>query len=138
MGASVDYKRITGVYAIEVLALKRVYVGQSVDVPNRIRQHRSVLSRGVAGNKEIQADWDSGTPFEFKLLETCYNVDLLKKETEYTLRYAKEGWRVYNSCLVSTTAFTNIPAIHQAFVYEIVNAIDSGKVTKEQIKALYK
>lgn len=137
-GMVVDYKRVTGVYAIEVPKLKKVYVGQSVNAPNRMRQHKSVLSKGKAGNREIQEDWDSGAVFEFKFLEECYNKDLLAKETEHTLRYARCGWKVYNSCLVSTTTITNVPAIHQTFVLELVMALDTGRVTKEQITALYK
>ena len=65
------------------------------------------------------------------------SLDAIGGADEYTLKYAHDGWYVYNSCLVSTTAFTNVPVIHASFILELVRALDMGKVTKGQIKALY-
>lgn len=138
MGASVDYKRVTGVYAIEVKELKKVYVGQSVNAPNRMRQHKSVLQNGKSKNKELQADWNAGHKFDFILLEECYNKDLLKKETDRTRQYVKDGWYVYNVCIVSETVIVNIPPEHKDFVYALLKAIDSGSVTKEQVINIFK
>lgn len=137
MGRSVDYKRTTGIYAIEVKEKNMVYVGQSVDVPTRIRQHKSVLKAGRCKNREMQTDWDKGYQFEFKLIEECYNKDLLFKETKHTRQYVRDGWGVYNVCIVSETVIANIPTQHKDFVLELLKAIDSGVVQKERIRSLY-
>jgi hypothetical protein len=137
MGSSIDTKRVTGIYAIEVPSLKKVYVGQSVDVSNRLRQHRSILKRGACKNKEMQEDWDNfGNDFVFKMLEKTYQVNLKKRETEHTRQYSREGWYVYNVCIVSETVIANLPVEHKDFVHELLKAIDSGRVSKEEIIAL--
>jgi len=48
---------VIGVYAIHNLVTGRVYVGSSVHIPRRWREHLSVLSRGVHTNAALQADW---------------------------------------------------------------------------------
>lgn len=136
MGSSVDYKRVTGIYAIEVKELKKVYIGQSVNAPNRMRQHKSVLQNGRSKNRELQADWNAGHKFDFILLEECYNKDLLRKETDRTRQYVKEGWYVYNVCIISDTVIANIPTEHKDFVIKLLKAIDSGKISKGMLERI--
>jgi len=62
---------MTGVYSILNLVTGRCYVGSSVNVPQRWREHLSALTRGVHVNTDLQADWQryGAKAFSWSLLE---------------------------------------------------------------------
>lgn len=66
-----------GVYAIVNGSTERTYVGMSHDVPQRWREHRSALRRGVHKNRSLQSDWTEygDRMFAFVMLERVSNPD---------------------------------------------------------------
>lgn len=77
-----------GVYAIVNTTADRVYIGSSRTIEIRWSGWRSVLSRGVGGNKPLQADWTAanGGGFDFRLLEEIASGD------EEALGAAEQRW----------------------------------------------
>lgn len=61
----------SGIYMITNLANNKKYIGQSVDVENRIRHHKSSLKHGRHENSHLQNAWNSygADNFAFECLE---------------------------------------------------------------------
>lgn len=57
---------IAGIYRISVGGLTRSYVGQSLDVQNRIAEHWFSLARGIHPNPELQRIWRAEGPAAFR------------------------------------------------------------------------
>lgn len=78
----------SGIYAIHS-PCGRVYVGQSVNINNRLSSHRSELIRGSHGNRFLQSAWDSldGVGFEFKAIENTSPSDLDALESRWMTHY---------------------------------------------------
>lgn len=64
-------KKLCGIYSITCTTSGRVYVGQSVDIERRWRNHRSRLRSGKAQNRVLQGSWDKygESSFKFEVVE---------------------------------------------------------------------
>jgi group I intron endonuclease len=73
---------IPGVYIILNISDGKCYVGSSVDVGKRLRNHRENLVKGTHGNGHLQHSWDKYGPtaFQFKVVALCEEVELLVEE----------------------------------------------------------
>lgn len=74
-----------GIYVIEHVASGRCYVGSSSNVNVRWSQHRYCLTRITHMNKKLQNAWTKygADAFEFRLITTCSEGDLLEQETAW-------------------------------------------------------
>lgn len=74
-----------GIYAITNVITGSWYVGSSIHVRNRLRDHRYRLRAGRHENKHLQRAWTLYGENAFKgfLLETCEENSLLKREQHY-------------------------------------------------------
>jgi group I intron endonuclease len=101
-----------GVYEIVFLPSGRKYIGSSMRVKRRLKEHRRDLVRGAHGNRLLQAAWDKHGPdaFEFRIIENISaDVDTL---------LAREQWHLdqpgskFNICLAagSTLGIKQPPA----------------------------
>ena len=91
--------KVCGVYKITNLTTKEVYIGQSVDCAERIKQHikagLGIDNKGT--NKLYKAMQKTGVwNFAFELLEKCPREELDKKEKEYIAIYESDKFG-YNS-----------------------------------------
>lgn len=91
--------KVCGVYKITNLTTKEVYIGQSVDCAERIKQHikagLGIDNKGT--NKLYKAMQKTGVwNFAFELLEKCPREQLDKKEKEYIAIYESDKFG-YNS-----------------------------------------
>lgn len=117
-----------GIYAI--VCRNKVYVGQSVDIPNRICQHKSVLKRGKHGNKEIQKDWDNHKDeFEFLTIEIVPQEKLSEKEKEYIIDFYQQGKHMYNTVHVPKPVENK----YESLFKKIASLIDKGRLDKDQL-----
>lgn len=91
--------KVCGIYKITNLTTKEVYIGQSVDCAERIKQHikagLGIDNKGT--NKLYKAMQKTGVwNFAFELLEKCPREKLDKKEKEYIAIYESDKFG-YNS-----------------------------------------
>ena len=91
--------KVCGIYKITNLTTKEVYIGQSVDCAERIKQHikagLGIDNKGT--NKLYKAMQKTGIwNFAFELLEKCPREELDKKEKEYIAIYESDKFG-YNS-----------------------------------------
>lgn len=78
-----DHTTFGGIYAIRHVASGKLYVGSSVDVHKRRREHRSALKRGDHANARLQNAWNKYGPgaFVFEILEIVDDLrDLIPRE----------------------------------------------------------
>ena len=74
----------SGIYKILFPSGKR-YIGSSKNLPVRIMQHLTSLSKNNHVNRFLQAEYNnySGCGISFSIIETCSEADLLKIEQVY-------------------------------------------------------
>lgn len=74
-----------GVYQIKNLVDGKVYVGSSIDLQRRFKEHRDSLLRGIHPNTHLQNAWNmyGETSFEFSVLEEVYDPDILRSREKH-------------------------------------------------------
>ena len=91
--------KVCGIYKITNLTTKEVYIGQSVDCAERVKQHikagLGIDNKGT--NKLYKTMQKTGVwNFAFELLEKCPREELDRKEKEYIAIYESDKFG-YNS-----------------------------------------
>ena len=73
---------MTGIYKIENLINRKVYIGKSKDVDLRIKQHLEKLILNKHKNKHLQNAWNkySEENFKFEIIEECDENKLNERE----------------------------------------------------------
>ena len=74
-----------GIYMIQNLVNFKIYIGQSVNIEDRWRQHRSELRGNDHDNKHLQRAWNKYKEdnFEFTVICECDESQLNTKEIDY-------------------------------------------------------
>ena len=82
-------KHIIGIYRIENTKNGKVYIGQSVDILDRISHHKRSLRRNAHINQHLQNAWnkDGEDAFSFDILEQCEESQLTARESYYIELY---------------------------------------------------
>ena len=74
----------SGVYQIYNPINEKRYIGSSIDIVRRLKEHRRCLIGGYHHNQHLQNAWNKyGDCFEFKPLEYCEPDKLLELEQQY-------------------------------------------------------
>lgn len=78
-----------GIYALKNTADGKVYIGQSVDVAERLRAHFRSLASGTHYNAHLQASWNKygGDVFETQTIELCGEEVLDAREIAWISYY---------------------------------------------------
>ena len=82
-------EKICGIYCIENIINNKKYIGQSVDVRKRWKNHKSALNQHRHVNCYLQRAWDKygENCFKFYLLEACENLCLDELEIQYIQQF---------------------------------------------------
>lgn len=94
--------KISGIYKIENLVDGRIYIGSSIDISLRWRQHIRELNRNKHENRYLQRAWNKfgAENFRFTKIELCDSEQLIIHEQYYMDKFTvcKTG---YNMCPIA-------------------------------------
>ena len=78
-------KRISGIYKIENIKSKKVYIGQSVNIYKRWNKHTSLLNKNLHPNIYLQNAWNKygKQNFKFEIIEICETREQLNERETY-------------------------------------------------------
>ena len=125
-----------GIYIIKCAFENKVYIGSSVDIDRRWKEHRSKLNKEAHANKQLQEDWDAygDESFSFEILEETTN--LIKAEQDYINSF----WpNCYNSSQNAWNPQRNPETIEkgkQTTFDRYGTRSTGGKFTEEQVIAI--
>lgn len=94
------YRDVCGIYKITNTSNLRVYVGGSVDLYGRCKQHTLELKKNKHGNPNLQNDYNlcGESCFEFEVLELCSRDVILDREQYWMDRYTCYDMSVGYNC----------------------------------------
>lgn len=93
---------ICGIYKITCLINNKVYIGQSIDIKRRWKEHQYRLNSNTHENLHLQNTWNTygKDNFNFEVLEECNKKDLNDKETFYINQYQSHDYKYgYNKTI---------------------------------------
>jgi len=124
----------SGVYIIRNLINGKVYIGSSVNLKNRQREHWSHLQKGNHHNVHLQHAWNKygEKAFVFETVEYVEESWLLLFEQKYIDQYCSyDGERGYNICKV---AGNTLGFHHSSETKEQISNLNKGRVMPEDAK----
>ena len=130
-------KKVIGVYVIENKLLRKAYIGRSINVDVRLRNHKHSLSKGNHPNKMLQDDWMIHTnSFIFNTLEECQDVKHASAQEKHHIQtYIQQGYDMYNIVFVpENQSHTLIPRIKKEYIPYIkalIKAFDAELIDPE-------
>lgn len=97
-------KRHVGIYTLRFKDF--YYIGESINLESRERQHQNDLENNNHCNKQLQDMYNKGIRFQFEIIESIefvkghnlyFKLFNLIQERKYIYQYAKEGFKILNS-----------------------------------------
>lgn len=88
----------SGVYRIVNTVTNTTYIGSSVRVDNRLRDHRTHLDNNRHANIHLQNSWikHGHEAFRFEPLVTCDRADMVTREQAFIDAYVEHDMPIYN------------------------------------------
>ena len=88
--------KICGIYKIVNNVNKKIYIGQSININRRFREHKSKLRYDKHINRYLQNSWNKYNEenFEFDIVEEC-TEDLLDDREKYWIKFYKSNNKKY-------------------------------------------
>lgn len=93
-----------GIYSICCLNTGKLYVGSSVNISKRVKQHSSELARGIHKNIYLQRAWNKygGNSFRFNLIDLVNSAPDLEDKESFWIKYFdstnnKKGYNLLNA-----------------------------------------
>jgi len=94
----------SGIYCIKNIITNKIYIGSSINLKNRINEHKRYLSKKTHHSSHLQRSWDKykEEAFEFNIIERVCNEKLLERE-QYWINFYKSSNRKfgYNICPIA-------------------------------------
>lgn len=131
---------IRGVYVIICEVEKHAYIGQSFNVPTRLRNHKMCIVNGSTQQsyKKMQEHYkkhkiEAFQFIDYEYIENGTEDQLLRREAELMAEFAKMGYKLYNSAyskeLIDSSIFC--PDNIRADIERLIDYI-RGNSDKEQ------
>ena len=115
--------KIKGVYMLYFKNNDKVYIGSSVDIKNRVSTHKSMLKCFCHSNSLLQRDYNvyGEDNLCWKVLEEFREDEdigiLLKKESEYILKYKAHIYGYNKTCITSNRILTKHNFVTEGEIY---------------------
>jgi group I intron endonuclease len=80
--------KISGIYKIENIINKKVYIGQSNDIINRFKSHKNKLNNNKHPNAHLQNAWNKYeiNNFKFEIIEECVK-EIIDEREKFWINY---------------------------------------------------
>jgi group I intron endonuclease len=80
-------EKMIGIYEIKNLKTNKSYIGQSIDIEARWKQHKNMLNNKIHHSTKLQNSWSKHKEeaFDFSVLEICTREELNEKENYFIL-----------------------------------------------------
>ena len=85
-----------GIYKITNTKTGESYIGKSVNIEQRIKQHKNELRKGTHHNSDLQSDYSSGAGFTFEIIKRVINANELDAEERAEIARYDTFHRGYN------------------------------------------
>lgn len=125
-------EKVGGIYKITNLVNGKFYVGSSVDIKNRLRQHFGNLRRGTHHNHHLQNAWNKygAEAFEHSMLEQVTGIETLVEREQFWIDELQANERGYNARTKADSNFGHCPSPETRAK---IGAVNRGrKITEEQ------
>lgn len=76
---------ISGIYTITNISDNKIYVGSSIDIFDRFKQHKKNLLYKKHHNKKLQYDYN-------KLGEVCFSYEIIEEQPPHLMRCIESYW----------------------------------------------
>lgn len=133
----VSKEKICGIYSIKNIITDQRYIGQSIDIARRIREHRRKKEVGYCHENQLHNDIEKYgiDNFIFETLEECDERDLLKKET-YWINYYCSNKNGYNKTSEFSSTTLN-KKLSDEDVKMIIEYLKSGNLSEMEIANIF-
>lgn len=123
-----------GIYKIENLINHKVYIGQSVHIERRWREHCQPMTKSVISDAIKKYGKEN---FSFQILEECEKEKLNEREKYYIDKYNCIVPKGYNICEYSDTTYTSYTLYDKETFLDIITDIKENKITLIDISKKY-
>ncbi len=125
---------MVGIYKIENLINGKCYIGQSIDITRRWRQHRSDYKDGTVSLYQAIKKYGLNN-FSFEIIEEC-SVDELDNREIYWIEY----YNSYNNGYNETLGGSNRKAwlkINNEQLQEIISYLQNTNISQQEIATIF-
>ena len=122
--------KVSGIYRIE-LGNGNFYIGSSVNLAKREREHKNGLLRGKHRNRIVQNCWNKYGVFQFMVLEVCEIPNLLAREQKWINIFFSNP----KNTNLALTAGSNLGVIRSDETKAKMSAAQKGRVASDETKA---
>lgn len=136
------YDSNIGTYCVLCRSENTVYIGQSKNVPSRIKAHKSALRKGdyannTKGLQQMQTHYKKHgiEDFLFIQISECLEDELYEVETECIKRYIDSGYSVYNHFVNTKLEGLFCPPHLVDIVTRVVKLLDNGRLSVSEFES---
>lgn len=123
-----------GIYKITNLLNGKIYIGQSIHIEKRWKEHCQNSSKSLIG-QAIQKYGKEN--FSFQILEECNENQLLEKESKYILQYDSLVPKGYNIVLQSQSQNHSFQKYSKLILLNIIDDIENSNLSFKEISKKY-
>lgn len=90
-----------GIYCIKNKTNGKLYIGSSINIDKRFREHKNSLKANKHHSIYLQRSWNNGNEFEFKVIEVVNEAEKLIEREQYYINKFDSYKNGYNMCPIA-------------------------------------